>query len=243
MTSKRANVVTVAVALFVVGSCGSVVLGATGATGADTVGSATEGDAIGVQEENETTTTATETTAAAAETTTDFVNLDDAGLTFDNQTSNGTVVNVTQAVLPEGGFITVHLAQNVTGNFTTLVDSEMIGQRIGNSTYLEPGLNENVTIRLDQPVTESQTLIAVLHRDTNGNQQFDPALERTETVETTPAQTADATTTPAAEQVDAVYTQDPGDEPIAGTAFVRVEDGGGAVGTTTVTNETTTEAA
>ncbi|MFC4447792.1 DUF7282 domain-containing protein [Halorussus aquaticus] len=239
MTSKRANAVTVVVALFVVGSCGSVVLAATGATGADTAGSATEGNAIAVQEENE-TTTATETTAAAGETTTDFVNLDDADITFDNQTSNGTAVNVTQAVLPEGGFVTVHLAQNVTGNFTTLVDSEMIGQRIGNSTYLEPGLNENVTIRLDQMVTESQMLIAVLHRDTNGNQQFDPALER---VETTPAQTADATATPAAEQVDAVYTQDPGDEPIAGTAFVRVEDGGGAVGTTTAANETTTEAA
>ncbi|NEU55938.1 hypothetical protein [Halorussus sp. MSC15.2] len=241
MTSKRANAVTVVVALFVVGSCGSVVLAATSATGADTVGSATEGDAVAVQEENE-TTTATETTAAGGETTTDFVNLDDADITFDNQTSNGTVVNVTQAVLPEGGFVTVHLAQNVTGNFTTIVDSEKIGQRVGNSTYLEPGLNENVTIRLDRPVTESQTLIAVLHRDTNGNQQFDPALERTETVETTPAQTADATTTPAAEQVDAAYTQDPGDEPIAGTAFVRVEDGG-AVGTTTAANETTTETA
>ena len=249
MTSKRIAVVTT-VALLMVVSGGAGVLGATGGTVADDARSLADGDAVAAQEQNETTTVSeTETTAVGEETTTALADPNTVAITFENQTSNGTVVNVSQAVLPDGGFITVHLAENVSGNFTTTVTADMVGQRVGNSTFLETGLNENVTIRLDQPLAESQMLIAVVHRDTNGNQQYDPALEQVETTTadvtetTTPAGTAEATTTPAGEQVDAPYTQTPGDQPIMATAFIRVEDGAGAVETTTVANETTTEAA
>ena len=255
MTSTRTKVTTALVALLVVLGGGSVVMAATGGTAADTVATGTDGDAVVEQDGNETTT------AAGEETTTTLVDTNTVSITFQNQTSNGTTVFVDQAVLPEGGFVVVYRAQNVTGNFTQTATQEMLGQRIGNSTFLEPGVQENVTIRLDQPINESQVLIASLHRDTNNNRQFDPALEHAAIgqPDTTPAEGAQQTTTPAAEGtetttpaaegtqtttaamegVDAAYTLD---EPVLASAFVRVE-GGAAVETTTVANETTTEAA
>lgn len=230
MTSQRTVVVTVALLLGAAG--GSGIIAATGGFAADP-----GGDAIAGQEDNETTTAAeTVTTAVGEETTTAFVNLDSVDMTFDNQTSNGTVVNVTQAVLADGGFIAVYLARNVTGNFTTLVTAGNLGRRVGNTTYLGRGLHENVTIRLDRTLAKSQMLIAVAHRDTNGNQQFDPALDQAPTTED-----GDETTTALAEQVDAAYTQDPGDRPVTATAFIRVEDAAAAGGATTAANETTTE--
>ena len=235
MTKKWTILATVTVALLVGVSGGAGILAATSGTGT--------GDAGPVQET--TTVAETETTAVDQETTTEFVDTNTVALTFDNQTSNGTTVNVTQAVLPDRGFVAVYLAENVSGNFTTLVGQENIGPRVGNSTYLGVGVNENVTIQLDRPLDESQMLIAVPHRDTNGNQQFDPALEGINTTtamggEATTTAAGVETTTAAMSQVDAPYTQTPGDQWITATAFITVEDGAAAGETTTAANETTT---
>lgn len=237
---------TVLITLSIVGGGGSVVLAATNGNGVATVGTVTGGDSVAVQADNETTTdgeneTTTElgdvpgTTTALGDAT-----VGSARVRFENQTSNGTVVVVNRAILPEGGFITVHIARNVTGNFTENVTADMKGERVGNSTFLDPGTYSNVTIQLDQTLNESQLLIAEAHRDTNNNEQFDPAVEHAAT--TTPAEGAEETTTAAAEQVDAAYVVN--GNPVMDAAFVRiVEDGGAAVETTTVANGTTTEAA
>lgn len=88
------------------------------------------------------------------------------------------------------------------------------GAVLGNSTYLEPGVHENVTVLLDQPIEESQVLIAMPHQDTNDNQQYDFP------------------------EADDPYTVD--GQPVTDWAFVTLEDG--ANETTTATgNETTTE--
>ena len=242
MTRTRTVLATVAAALLLGAAGGSGIIAASSGTTADVGGNAVgvDGNAVAGQEDNETTTAgAAETTAVGQETTTAFVDTNTVALTFDNQTSNGSAVTVSQAVLPDGGFVAVYLAENVSGNFTTLVGPENIGPRVGNSTYLGAELNENVTIQLDRSLDESQMLIAVPHRDTNGNQQFDPALEG---AETTTAMDGGAMTTTAMQQVDAPYTQTPGDQPITATAFITVE-GGAAAGETTAANETTTEMA
>ncbi|WP_205427388.1 hypothetical protein [Halorussus sp. MSC15.2] len=137
--------------------------------------------------EQETTTPVGQTTVAQT-----------ANVTFTNQSSNGSVVVVERVVVPEGGFIAIHEAESAgqateTGTETetpteTAIETEIqtptaaageaaqrytAGAVIGNSTYLEPGVHENVTIRLDQPLEEGQILIAMAHRDTNNNQQYD----------------------------------------------------------------------
>lgn len=81
-----------------------------------------------------------------------------ASVTFENQTSNGTAVLVQRVRLNDGGFVEVTNAN---------------GFSIGNSTYLEPGTHENVTVRLDDPIATNQTLTAFALRDVNDNQQFD----------------------------------------------------------------------
>ncbi len=85
-----------------------------------------------------------------------------ANVTFVDQSSNGSAVYVNNTSLPEGGFVVIHVAEN-----------ETFGAVIGNSSYLEPGAHENVTIVLDPPINESQQLIAMPHRDTNANETYD----------------------------------------------------------------------
>ena len=95
-----------------------------------------------------------------------------AGITFVEQTPNDTIVMVERAVLPEGGFVVIHAAQNASAEYAT-EENVAVGPVLGNSTYLGPGNHSNVVIQLDRPMTESQTLVAMAHRDTNGNQQYD----------------------------------------------------------------------
>ncbi len=130
------------------------------------------------------TTTAMQTTTVA----------EPANVTFENQTSNGTVVVVEEVVVPEGGFVVIHEAEGAAQTTTeigteTEVETEMgtettvaagaetqrytAGAVLGNSTYLEPGVHENVTVELDEPLEESQVLIAMPHQDTNDNQQYE----------------------------------------------------------------------
>jgi flagellar protein FlaJ len=62
--------------------------------------------------------------------------------------------------LSDGGFVAVH-------------QESINGTRIGTSGYLAPGTHTNVTIELSRPAGGGQTLVAVPHFDTNGNEQFD----------------------------------------------------------------------
>ncbi|WP_222918884.1 hypothetical protein [Natrinema sp. SYSU A 869] len=118
-----------------------------------------------------------------------------ATVTFENQTSNGTAVGVNNTTLPEGGFAVIHAAapvdeDNMTDNATdenatdnmTADDNETVtnmseeyepGAVLGNSTYLDPGEHENVTVELNESLDDSQVLIAMAHQDTNDNQTYE----------------------------------------------------------------------
>lgn len=169
---------------------------ALGTTAALTVGAGPQATPDATMAQQETTTTPVgETTTPDNET---------ANVTFYEQTAelNNTTLIVQRAVLPEGGFIVIHNATPATeGTTTTVEDGEMVtetpvedgetttvmddeqtpqfeaGEVISNSTYLEPGVHEdvaiNVTEELEADPGETKTLIAMLHRDTNDNQEYD----------------------------------------------------------------------
>lgn len=96
-----------------------------------------------------------------------------ATVTFENQSSNGTVVVIESVTLPEGGFVAVHDAGFLAG--------DALNSTVGVSAYLEPGTHENVAVRLfevsgverDRLPGGNATLVAMAHLDTDGNRTFD----------------------------------------------------------------------
>lgn len=144
-------------------------------------------------------------TPLSQETTNESAN-ESASVTFGDQASNGSAVVVNESTLPEGGFLVVYTQD---------------GSVLGNSTYLEPGAHENVTVPLNETPNRSQVLIAVPHRDTDDDQQFGFN-------ETVARQAAEGTATPdaseARELTDAPYTAD--QLPVSSVAFVTFSDTG-----------------
>ena len=90
-----------------------------------------------------------------------------ARVTLNNQTANGAAgsVTVSSATLPEGGFLTIHDG--------TLLDGDALGSVRGTSDYLEAGDHSDIEVSLDEPHTASGSIIAMPHRDTNGNEAYD----------------------------------------------------------------------
>lgn len=92
-----------------------------------------------------------------------------------DQGSNGSVVTVETAVLPQGGFVAVHTdaysaTLNQTYNTTERVAPESV---IGVSRYLEPGRYENLEIHLSEPISETQTLVVIAYHDTDADQHYE----------------------------------------------------------------------
>lgn len=87
-----------------------------------------------------------------------------ATVTFTPQGSTGEFVTVDEVVLEDGGFVAIH--------DETLLDGAVIESSIGVSEYLEPGTHEDVRADLLEPIEEPQTLIAMPHRDTTGDEIF-----------------------------------------------------------------------
>lgn len=85
-----------------------------------------------------------------------------------SQEPSNVTVRINSTYLPDGGFVVVHEAENGSP-----------GQVIGNSTYLEPGTHENVTVVVERnesvsdPQAENETLIAMAHNDSNDNQRYE----------------------------------------------------------------------
>jgi PGF-CTERM protein len=90
-----------------------------------------------------------------------------ANVTMNNQTSGGTTVTVRSVTLPDGGFVAIHDASLNEGGAAVLSSVR------GASTYLESGTHENVSIRLDEPLTEDTTLVAMPHMDTDGDRSYE----------------------------------------------------------------------
>ncbi|WP_435179013.1 DUF7282 domain-containing protein [Halorussus sp. AFM4] len=174
MTRKTA--VLAVVALVVAGT--SAALAATGgpATGDAAVAQETT-TAMGGQE----TTTADNETAAETTVAEGQVGPESARLTFLNQSAgftftegvpNETTVLIERVVVPDGGFVVIHEAGTPAGEYAT-EGQVQVGAVVGNSTYLEPGVHRNVVVALNKSVNQSQTLVAMAHRDTNNNRQYD----------------------------------------------------------------------
>nr|WP_179233993.1 PGF-CTERM sorting domain-containing protein [Halorubrum halodurans] len=84
--------------------------------------------------------------------------------TSDQETDGGTVV-VEDVTLHDGGFVTVH--------DDTLADGAVLESVRGTSEYLAPGTHTEVEVTLEDPLTEDGTVLAMAHRDTNGDETYD----------------------------------------------------------------------
>jgi membrane-bound metal-dependent hydrolase YbcI (DUF457 family) len=90
-----------------------------------------------------------------------------ASIRFPNQSTNGSTVTVRSVTLPSGGFVVVHNESYLRGGDPTQT-------AIGLSGYLSAGTHRNVSVTLvNGSLQQSQTLVAVPSRDTNGNQTYD----------------------------------------------------------------------
>jgi len=89
---------------------------------------------------------------------------DETAVNFSGTTSGGQTVVVDEVTLEEGGFVTIH--------DSSLGDGAVLGSVRGSSAYLEAGTHTNVTVHLDDPLSEDDTLFAMAHRDTDGDRAY-----------------------------------------------------------------------
>ncbi|RKD97999.1 DUF7282 domain-containing protein [Halopiger aswanensis] len=87
-----------------------------------------------------------------------------ASIEFADQQSEGASVVVDEVDLSEGGFVAIYEGVAVD------TDPDAV---IGTSDYLEAGEYEDLEIDLEEPINESQALVAVVHHDTNDDGSFD----------------------------------------------------------------------
>ncbi|MEF8799472.1 MAG: choice-of-anchor L domain-containing protein [Halolamina sp.] len=84
-----------------------------------------------------------------------------ASVNFEDQESDGSSVVVDSATLPSGGYVVIHASDNGSP-----------GAVLGHSSYLSDVTNTDVTVSLDSPISSSQELIAMAHKD-DGDQQYE----------------------------------------------------------------------
>ena len=107
------------------------------------------------------------TTAAEAEATTSAAEAEGpptspSSLTADAQESDGTTIVIASVSLPAPGFVAVH------------GDAEgSPGPVVGHSDLLPAGESTDVTVTLDEPLTESGTLWPMVHIDINDNGEYE----------------------------------------------------------------------
>jgi PGF-CTERM protein len=156
---------------------------------------------------------------AGAAATTAAQQQETASVAFEAQPSGGSTVVVENVTLPEGGFVVIHDA--------TLDDGNVLGSVVGSSTYLGPGTHENVTVRLDDPLSESGALVAMPHVDSDGDRTYEFVAQNGEV---DGPYTADGAPVVARANVTAAASVTMSDQPTVGTSVVvdRVElsDGG-----------------
>lgn len=145
-------------------------------------------------EENDTEAEAgtNETEAGAEETAEDASPTEAAAVVQENATETETAVNETEtpteteaaedeteeATETETGTPTATPPASLgTGgpNVTSLteVNASTLGLLVGNTSYLEAGTHEDVTVQFNGEMVEDQVLIAVAYQDVNENQAFD----------------------------------------------------------------------
>lgn len=85
----------------------------------------------------------------------------------------GTITFTDQRVAADGGTVVVDSVMLSDGGFVTVRRGSANGSVIGVSEFRAPGLHENVSVELDEPIDGTETLVAVLHWDTNDNEAWD----------------------------------------------------------------------
>lgn len=97
-----------------------------------------------------------------------------ATVTFEDQESDGTTVTVEEVNVSDGGYVAIH--------DETLLDGDAVGSVVGVSEYLEPGEYEDLEVELfdvegaefnESELSENQTLIAMAHLETTGDETYD----------------------------------------------------------------------
>lgn len=84
---------------------------------------------------------------------------------IEDQATNGETVIVQSVNLSEGGFVVIHDSSIEAG--------DVVGSVIGVSRYLEAGSHQDVPVTLARPLDASAVVVAMAHRDTNGNRVLD----------------------------------------------------------------------
>lgn len=95
---------------------------------------------------------------------------EESTVTFNEQSLEGKTVTVESTTLPEGGFVTIHTPRLKKRPRTVRDIKKSI---VGWSDYLQPGTHENITVEVEDVASKFPRLIAMNHRDTNGNQSYD----------------------------------------------------------------------
>ncbi|MFC7008571.1 DUF7282 domain-containing protein [Halalkalicoccus salilacus] len=89
-----------------------------------------------------------------------------AGVAFTDQDSDGTRVVIDEVTVPESGFVAIYDKRLITGE-------DLVEGIRGVSPFLETGSHDQVAVTLADPITETQRLWALTHRDTNDTREFD----------------------------------------------------------------------
>jgi hypothetical protein len=114
------------------------------------------------EDSEETTTTAAEAEPTTVPAEAEGPPTGPSSLTADAQESDGTTIVVASVTLPAPGFIAVH------------GDAEgSPGPVVGHSDLLPAGESTDVTVTLDEPLTESGTLWPMVHIDLNDNGEYE----------------------------------------------------------------------
>jgi hypothetical protein len=90
---------------------------------------------------------------------------EEARVTFESQSTGGHVVTVAEAFVPAGGFVTIH--------DSSLQQGAVLDSVRGTSGCLEPGVHRDITVQLDDSSSEDDTLIAMPHKDTDDDCDYD----------------------------------------------------------------------
>ncbi|MCT9095843.1 hypothetical protein [Haloarchaeobius sp. HME9146] len=110
-----------------------------------------------------------------------------ATVTFEKQTTDGTSVEAC-ADLPDGGYIAIH---------------DTSGTLVGHSEYLPAGAHKSVCVELDDTLESKTRLVAMPHRDVDGDTTFDFGPDCS---------------------VDTAYRRENNDKPVTETAMVTVTE-------------------
>jgi len=99
-----------------------------------------------------------------------------ASIDFTDRTPEGVAAGDTITV--DGSFFPADVDQNGGGfvvlhDSTELADQGAIPSIIGKSEYVEPGVQNEVEVVLDEAISDTTTVGAMAHQDTNGNETYD----------------------------------------------------------------------